>query len=85
MNDIKKWLWEAVKTVYRYAVIALAPIAIEATFLLINTLTNSLVDVKLSENEKWIIRLALAGLDTLAHQWKKSIGEEGRWKGIVGA
>ena len=84
MEDIKKWLWEGFKTAARYFIIAVTPIALDWGIQYVQVLLFGVSDLKIGETEKWMIRLALAGVDKTLHEWKKNTKSEGSWKGLIG-
>jgi hypothetical protein len=84
MKDVKTWLWEGAKTALRFLVIALVPVLLDAGLQLVQVLIAGVPKLTIGETGKWIILLALAGLDKAIHEWKKDTDSEGRWKGLIG-
>lgn len=84
MKDIMTWALEGLKTAGRYFIIAAAPVALDAAIQGVQLLSSGVVTLKLTPQELWLLRLALAGADSMLHQWKKNTESEGSWKGIIG-
>ena len=84
MNTMQQWVREGAKTALRFLVIALIPVLLDAGIQFVQTLTTGTASLTLTETEKWIILLLLAGADKALHEWKKDTKSEGRWKGLIG-
>lgn len=84
MEDVKKWLWEGVKTALRYFVIYAAPVVLDAGIQAVEVLLVGVPTLKLDPMAQWALRAGLAFADKVLHEWKKDTGSEGRWKGLIG-
>lgn len=71
MEDIKKWLWEGLKTAGRFALFAFV-----SAFL--DTLTKNLAGVSMPDDVKWAITLGLTMADKALHERNKEVGSDNR-------
>lgn len=84
MEDFKLWLIKGLKTTVRYFVIFALPVALDAAIQGLGDLVLDVPSLKLDSNSQWVLRGALAFFDKVVHEWRKEVGTEGRWKGLVG-
>lgn len=76
MEDLKKWLWEAVKAGLRLAAFVFVTVALDA-------LTQTVAGLSLKDDSKTILVLVLAVADKFVHEWGKAVEKPG-WLGTKG-
>jgi uncharacterized membrane protein len=84
MEDIKKWLWEGLKTAGRFFLAAVIPVLLDTALSGIQVLMGGVATLHIGNTEKWFITMMLVAADKAVHEWKKETRVEGSWKGLLG-